>query len=110
MAADACNRNKIEINNTVVKPSRVIKTGDKFSVHIGSLIRTFEVIAIPPNRVSAKELMTYCKETTPQEEILKHQALQKAAALWRDKGAGRPTKKERRELDDFIWDGNFGEI
>lgn len=110
LAADACDRNKVMLNNVAVKPSRNLKNGDVITVQNGSLFRTFTVLGMPANRVGAKEVPKYCTETTPEEEIKKHEALRKAAAMWRDPGTGRPTKKDRRELDDFVWGGKFGDL
>ncbi|MEO8149783.1 MAG: RNA-binding S4 domain-containing protein [Bacteroidia bacterium] len=107
LASEACDKGKVRVGDSVVKASRNLKPADKVSYSYGSLTRTFEVKALLENRVGAKEVANYCIETTPAEELLKHEAMRKAAAAWRDKGAGRPTKKDRRELDDFIWGGNF---
>lgn len=107
IAAEACDKEKVTVNGIVAKASRILKPGDKITYQYGSLTRRFELIAIPPNRVGAKEVSKYMQETTPQEDLLNHEAMRKAAAAWRDKGSGRPTKKDRRELDDFTWGGNF---
>lgn len=106
-AAEACDKNKVTVNDAEVKASRNLKVGDKLSYSYGALTRKFEVLALLDNRVGAKEVAKYCTETTPKEDLLNYEAMRKAAAVWRDKGSGRPTKKDRRELDDFIWGGEF---
>lgn len=110
MASQACDKGKIKLNGEGVKPSRQVRINDAISVSDGALTRSFEVIGLLDNRVGAKLAINYCKETTPEADILNHLALRKAAEQWRLPGAGRPTKKERRELDDFIWGGNYGEF
>ncbi len=107
LAAEACDKGKVSVNDAVIKASRNLKAGDKISYSYGSLTRTFEVKSLLENRVGAKDVINYCIETTPKEDLLNHEAMRKAAANWRAKGSGRPTKKDRRELDDFIWGGEF---
>jgi ribosome-associated heat shock protein Hsp15 len=108
LAAEACEKGRITVNAAVVKASRVIKSGDTVAYSYGALTRKFEVIAILKTRVGAVDVPKYCKETTPEEDLLNYAAMRKATAAWRDKGSGRPTKKDRRELDDFVWGGSFG--
>ena len=110
MASQYCDKGKIKIKGDVIKPSRNVKPGDIVTFQDGALIRTFEVLMLLDSRVGAKDVFKYCKETTPEETLLQHAALRKAAAAWRMPGAGRPTKKERRELDYFIWGEDIGEI
>ena len=107
LASEACDKGKVKVNDAVVKASRNIKVSDKIAYAYGSLTRTFEVVALLDNRVGAKDGANYCNETTPKEDLLNHIAMRKAAETWRVKGSGRPTKKDRRELDDFIWGGEF---
>jgi ribosome-associated heat shock protein Hsp15 len=107
LASEACDKSKVKVNDAVVKASRNLKPGDKIAYAYGSLTRTFEVVALLDNRVGAKDVANYCMETTPKEDLLNHLAMRKAAEAWRVKGSGRPTKKDRRELDDFIWGGEF---
>lgn len=110
MATSYCNKGKIKIKNESVKPSRCVKPGEAVSFQEGTLIRTFEVVALPLSRVGPKDVLKFCKETTAEKTLLDHAALRKAAAEWRKPGAGRPTKKERRELDDFVWGENIGDF
>ncbi|MBK8845853.1 MAG: RNA-binding S4 domain-containing protein [Bacteroidetes bacterium] len=110
MASQACDKGKIKLNGEVIKPSRHVRISDAISLSDGTLTRTFEVMELLSTRVGAKLAINYCKETTPEADILNHLALRKAAEQWRMPGEGRPTKKERRELDDFIWGGNYGEF
>ncbi len=107
LAAEACDKGKVTVNDMVVKASRILKPADKISYQYGSLTRRFVLLDIPVNRIGAKEVPKFMHETTPQEDLLNHEAMRKAAQTWRDKGSGRPTKKDRRELDDFTWGGNF---
>jgi ribosome-associated heat shock protein Hsp15 len=107
LSAETCSKGKVTVNKHTAKPAQVIKLNDDVSYSYGALTRTFKVIAIPTNRVSAKDVNNYCLETTPAEVLMQHAAMRKATAVWRDKGSGRPTKKDRRELDDFIWEGSF---
>lgn len=107
LAAEACEKGRITVNAAVVKASRIIKSGDAIAFSYGALTRKFVVIDILKTRVGAVEVHKYCKETTPEEDLLNYAAMRKATAAWRDKGSGRPTKKDRRELDDFVWGGSF---
>ncbi len=107
IAAEACEKGRIKLNDALVKASKIIKPNDKISFSYGSLTRKFEVIDILKTRVGAVDVYKYCKETTPAEDLLSYAAMRKATAVWRDKGSGRPTKKDRRELDDFVWGSSF---
>lgn len=107
LAAEACEKGRITVNAAVVKASRIIKSGDAIAFSYGALTRKFVVIDILKTRVGAVDVHKYCKETTPEEDLLNYAAMRKATAAWRDKGSGRPTKKDRRELDDFVWGGSF---
>lgn len=107
IAAEACEKGRIKLNDTLVKASKIVKSGDTISFSYGSLTRKFEVVDTLKTRVGAVDVYKFCKETTPAEDLLNYAAMRKATAVWRDKGSGRPTKKDRRELDDFVWGGSF---
>lgn len=104
LAADACKSNKITINNVIVKPSREIKIGDVITVKKLPVIYSYKVVELVNNRQPAKNVSLYALDMTPQSELDK---LQQKISIYasRDAGAGRPTKRERREIDDLM--GSF---
>lgn len=97
-ATTACKKKHILVNDQDVKPSSKISTGDKIEIKRPPIIRSFYVIETLNSRVGAKLVEDYIKETTPDEEF---QKLKKAreTGIIRTKGKGRPTKKERRQID-----------
>lgn len=103
-AADACKGNKVKVEGVTVKPSRLVKVGEKIEFRKGAIQFTYRVKALIENRVGAKLVPDYAENLTPQSEIDKMKAPVETVFLSRDRGAGRPTKKERRDID-AIWDG-----
>lgn len=101
-AADACKRSRILVNGTEAKPSREIKAGDTVTVKKIPVIYTFKVLALIQNRQPAKNVPLYAENITPQEELDKLQVKYTTIFVQRDRGTGRPTKKERRTLDDLM--------
>ena len=99
MATDACNGGKIKLNGSNTKPSKDLKPGDKIEFKRGVVQHTIEVTAFPKSRVAAKDVALYYNDLTPQTEILKLQNMKYTKVERRDKGLGRPTKKERRDID-----------
>ncbi|MFN5324251.1 MAG: RNA-binding S4 domain-containing protein [Bacteroidota bacterium] len=105
LASEACELEKVKIKGVAVKPSRNIHAGELFSVRFGAFERQFKVIAVVKNRQSAAKVPAYCQEITPNETLDAMRAMAAQRAAWREPGLGRPTKKERRELDEFMdWD------
>ncbi len=98
LASEACKSKKIIIDNNPVKASRNLKIGDIIEIKQMPIVRKFEVIDFPKSRVSAKLVKDYIIETTPEEEFIKLK-IAKTSIIERDKGTGRPTKKDRRLLD-----------
>jgi len=84
-----------------VKPSREVKKGDEVTIKRHGFDQVFKITSIPKNRVSAKLVPELIKDITPQEELEKQEFLRLARNVTRKKGLGRPTKKDRRNLDDF---------
>lgn len=84
-----------------VKPSREVKPGDEFTIRYHGYSRSFEVMDLPKSRVGAKLVSGLITEVTPESEIEKKEFLRLAKNLQRDKGTGRPTKRERRNIDKF---------
>ncbi len=105
LATDACKKGKIIIDNIEVKPSRIIKGGEIIMVKKMPVIYTYKVKSILVNRVAAKLVQEYIDDLTSEEELLKLK-LQPSGFFIRDRGTGRPTKKERRTIDK-IQDDDF---
>ncbi|MGD1980245.1 MAG: RNA-binding S4 domain-containing protein [Flavobacteriaceae bacterium] len=104
MASNACKKGQVQINNQSVKPSREIIPTDHIQLRKNQLWRSFEVLDLPKTRVGAKLVGLYYLETTPTS-LLEQEELQKlSATISRDQGTGRPTKKDRRDIDDLFYD------
>lgn len=104
IASDACRRGRIIINNIQVKPSRSVFKDEIISVKKLAVIYTYRIIEPVENRVSAKLVNNYIQDLTPGEEKIKLDVRHAGFSSYREKGTGRPTKKERRNLDSFIDD------
>jgi len=104
IALEACKKNRVMVNDTPVKPSRMIKVGDIVQVRKPPITYSFKVLDLTSNRVGAKLVPQFMENITPPEqyEILELQKI--SGFVDRVRGAGRPTKKERREMDDFFND------
>ncbi|MFI3315694.1 MAG: RNA-binding S4 domain-containing protein [Rikenellaceae bacterium] len=109
IATEACKGGKVQINGMNTKPSKEVKIGDKVSVKKMPIIYTFKVIAIPPSRVGAKLVATYAENITSSEELEKLFIHNNASFISRDRGTGRPTKKERRDIDSMMEEFFFEE-
>ena len=99
LSAEACSGGKVTIDDVNVKPSRAVKVGDIIKVHQPPLWRTVKVVDILENRVGAKVVPQYMEDLPPQEEYDKVEFVRMMNMERRDRGTGRPTKKERREID-----------
>lgn len=102
LASEACELEKVKIKGNPVKPSRGVHTDETFTVRFGAFERSFKVVALVKNRQPAAKVKDYCLETTPSETIDAMRTMAAQRAAWREPGLGRPTKKERRDLDDFM--------
>lgn len=108
LATDACRDGRIAIGEDVVKPAREIKVGDKVKIRRGAIHFEWKVIAIPTSRVGAALVPTYGEDITPEEERRKLEMI-RLGQEQRPRGLGRPTKKDRRNWDDFFFDDNDDE-
>jgi len=99
IAADECRKGRIVINEVSVKPSRTVEPGEIISVRKPPVLYKYKIINVIENRISAKLVSQFIDDITPDEEKLKLSL--KEVTFHRDKGAGRPTKKERRIIDRF---------
>ena len=99
LAADAIKGGKVKVDGNPVKPSREVKEGDVIQVQIDQLHKVVQVKTVIKNRVSAKQVPEVYTDLTPQEEYERIEFMHAYKAEWRDRGAGRPTKKERRMIE-----------
>jgi len=102
IATDACDKGHILADGLPVKPSRHVKPGDVYKVRRPPIYRSYQVLGFPKSRVGAPEVPLYLADITPPEELLILQMLKDMIWITRERGTGRPTKKERRDLDDFF--------
>lgn len=112
-AADACRTNKVLVNGSYVKPSREVRIGDTITVKKMPVVYTYRVVALVSSRQPAKEVPNYAENLTPQEELDKLFVPKLTIFVQRDRGTGRPTKRERREIDSLMeevyYDEDFDE-
>ena len=107
MAADACKKGRVTMNGVELKPSRAFKIGDKFSVRKGPITFSSEVLQLSENRLGAKLVPDYMRDITAPDQLEMLELARLAGKSGRDRGTGRPTKKDRREIEQFISDDYF---
>ncbi|WP_028374616.1 RNA-binding S4 domain-containing protein [Leeuwenhoekiella sp. MAR_2009_132] len=101
IATNACKKGQVKINDVAVKPSREVFPSDTIQVRKNQVDYVLEVIEHPPSRVGAKLVGLYVIDKTPAENLEKLDLLKYSKDYYRKRGTGRPTKKDRRDLDDF---------
>ena len=104
-ATDACKGGKIRVNGADTKPSKPVKVGDTIVARKGAVTYTYKVLQLIDKRQGAKLVPNYAENLTPAEELAKLRAPVETFFLKRDRGAGRPTKKDRRQMES-LW-GNL---
>ena len=109
IATEACKKGHIKINDKTVKPSKDVFYGEKITVRKNQISYVLEVLDIPKNRVGAKLVDLYRKDITPKEAFANQDLLKFAKNYYRKKGEGRPTKKDRRDIEDFNLNHNKDE-
>ena len=105
-AADACKSGRVKVNGTEAKSSREIKSGDGVTVRKGIVTYSFNVKTPIDKRQPARLVEEFVQNTTPQSELDKLLVPKETMHMVRERGTGRPTKKERREMDgvmDTLW-------
>lgn len=102
IASDLVAKGKIRLNGEHVKPAKTIQLGDEIQVIKNTATFTFRIIQTLDRRVGAKLVPDYLIDITPQEEIDKFKEYQTAQRAYIQQGTGKPTKKQRRDLDDFL--------
>ena len=104
IATTACKKGHIKVNGQVVKPSREVYATDKIELRKNQINYTITVLNIPQNRVGAKLVDIYRVDTTPKSAFESQELLKFAKDYYRKKGTGRPTKKDRRNIDEIYRD------
>lgn len=98
-ATEACKGNRVRVNDADAKPSRDVKVGDVITVRKAAVYYKWKVLRLIENRVGAQLVPQYAENQTPQEELDKLKAPVETFFVKRDRGTGRPTKKDRRTID-----------
>ena len=101
IATNACKKGHVKVNGQTVKPSREVYATDTIALRKDQINYTLTVLDLPPNRVGAKLLAIYRVDTTPKSAFESQELLKYAKDYYRKKGTGRPTKKDRRAIDDI---------
>ncbi len=102
-ATDACKGGKVKIGGVNAKPSRMLKAGEVVEIRKGAVQYSYRIKRLTDHRLGAKLVPEYAENLTPQSELEKLKAPVETFFLRRDRGAGRPTKKERRTMEE-AWD------
>ena len=105
-AADAIRHNRVLVNDAYAKPSREVKVGDHITVRRERVTYSYKVLDLVSSRQPAKNVPTYCLNCTPQSELDKLNVPHETIFVFRERGMGRPTKKDRRNIDALM-DGFF---
>lgn len=101
-AADAVRNNRVLVNGSYAKPSREVRQGDMITVKRMPVTYQYKVLDLVSSRQPAKNVPNYCLNITPQEELDKLTVPRETIFVFRERGTGRPTKKERREIDALM--------
>jgi len=106
IATTACKKGQVKIDGTNLKPSKEVFGGELILVRKNQINYQFKVLNLPESRVGAKLVDQFRKDATPKEEFEKTALLKYTKDYYRKKGVGRPTKKDRRDIDNFQDDTN----
>ena len=101
LATDACKAGKVKMEGSNVKASKEIKEGDVITVSLNPLFKTVRVKKFPKSRVNAKLVTDFMEDLTPQAEYDRVKMINETNIEYRDRGIGRPTKKQRRVIDQL---------
>jgi len=101
-ATDACKGGKVRVNGSDTKPSKAVKVGDTIVARKGAVTYTYKVLQLVDKRQGAKLVPLYAENLTSEEELAKLRTPVETFFLKRDRGAGRPTKKDRRQMES-LW-------
>jgi ribosome-associated heat shock protein Hsp15 len=101
LASDACKAGRVKLGGSNIKPSHEVKIGEVYQVAKGPDRKVVRVTNLLENRVDAKTAVGYYEDITPVEQTVAFKTMFHAPVLKRDRGSGRPTKRDRREIDDL---------
>jgi len=101
LATEACKAGKIKLEGQNIKPSHEVKVGEIYQVSKGVERKVIKVTGLLENRMDAKSVINFFEDQTPFEQTNQFKTMFHAPMLKRDRGAGRPTKRDRREIDDM---------
>ena len=101
-ATEACNGNKVKLGGVNAKPSKAVKAGDVLEIRKGPALYTYKVLKVAENRMGAQLVPEFAEDLTPEAERAKLHAPRETVVLQRDRGTGRPTKRDRRQLEDLM--------
>ena len=110
IAAEACKKGRVLIDNNSVKPARMIKIGDIVQVKKPPVTYSFKVIDISQKRMGAKLVPNFMENVTPPEEYEILEMNKLSGFVDRQRGTGRPTKKDRRDMEQFTENLDFDEF
>lgn len=101
IATEACKKGHVKINGSNIKPSKEVFSGEKITIRKNQVNYEILVIDVPSNRVAAKLVDLYRKDMTPASAFENQELLKFSKDYYRKKGTGRPTKKDRRDIDTY---------
>ena len=101
LATEACRAGSVKMGDIPLKPSHEVSVGEVYNINIDQMHRSVQVVSLLQNRVGAKLVENYMKDLTPAEEYERIRLARQYAFEIRDRGVGRPTKRERRQIEDF---------
>ncbi len=110
IAADACKKGRVTMGGTQLKPSRTFHAGDVFSVRKGPVTYTYRIKQLAENRLGAKLVPDYLQDITAPDQLELLELARLAGQTGRDRGTGRPTKKDRREIEMFMSDDYLDDL
>ena len=102
VGAVACKNNRVAVNGATVKPSKEVRVGEVVAVRRMPVVYSFRVLELVANRQPARYVARYIEDVTPEEELLKLEMARAGAFAVRDRGLGRPTKKDRRDIEELL--------
>jgi len=101
-ATEACKKGQVSIEESTLKPSKMVHIGEIIKVRKAPITKSLKILALAEKRMAAKLIIDFVEDVTPPEETELLEIQKKMRWISRDRGTGRPTKKDRRELDDFF--------